>query len=303
MPQKHQNTKMKRLIALTCLKGFLSITLIALLFIGCASKRNVSDASMKGVTFEYNMPQNETLKYKFVSNAVESAEVQKKKIDAHYKTNINFTIEAKESESELIDLLVSIDEMLQQFNIAGKEIKADLSTVIGEQFNMKLSDKGTGLDVSEATKIKYDIVPGKTRDMGTHFKTMFPELPATVINKGDHWTTVDTIEEDLGEGLFRIIINSNNVLEGFETFNGKNCARITADFKGSIYSHTKEGEANIMTTGTIKGNDLWFFAFEEGLLVKMDSKGTAKTITEVNGKKNMTIPGSREFTYLTELLD
>jgi len=294
---------MKNQIVLKNVIGVCLIMLMIVMMSGCGANKAVSKSGKRGIIFEYQMPASSVLKYSYVVDAIESAEVRKKKIDVNSKMDIDFTINSSGYADKLYNLSVNIDAMTSELKYMGKEIDADMSSVIGKDFNMKLSSKGTNVDASEAAELKFDIAPGRTRDLVSSFKNLFPKLPDSRIKVGDSWKASDTIMEKTGEGSVLIVINSVNTLQGFEEINGKNCAKITADFDGTIEGSGKEGDAELTTTGTLEGNDIWYFAHDEGVFVKLNTEGTATTMTIVKGEKKMEIPGTRRFTYHIMLVD
>ncbi len=280
-----------------------SIMLTVVMIFGCAANKSVSKSAQRGIMFKYQMPVSTVLKYNFTSDAIESAEVKEKKVDVNSKMNIDFTLSSNGYTDKLYELSIIIDAMSSELQYMGKEIDADLSDVVGKGFNMRLSNKGTDVEATEAEELKYDIVPGRTRDLASSFKNIFPKLPDSRIKVGESWKATDTIQEKTGEGDVIIIIHSKNTLAGFEDINGKNCAKILSDFDGTISGSSKEGKAEITTTGTLEGNDLWYFAHEEGVFVKLNTVGTATTNSIVKGERNMEIPGTRRFTYHTMLIN
>lgn len=279
------------------------IVLIGMSISGCGANKTVAKTGERGIMFEYNMPQNEILKYHFVTTALETAQVKDKKIDVNVNSSIDFSVGLKGEADNILDLLVKIDGMTQKLAYMGKEINADLSSVIGREFGMTMSGKGNVVDASEAEELKYDIVPGRTRDLSSSFKNIFPKLPAESIKVGESWKASDTITEKTLDGEVHIIINSVNTLGGFKMVKGRNCAKITSDFSGFIQGKSKEKDVDLFTSGTLEGNDEWYFDYKDGVIVMLSTEGTATTKTLVKGKEEMEIPGTRSYSYLTELVD
>jgi len=66
-----------------------------------------------------------------------------------------------------------------------------------------------------------------------------------------------------------------------------------------------EGEqmgANLTFSGEVKGTDTWYFAYKEGLFVKMTSSGSTEGTVNVSGIQSMTIPMTVEIKNKTRLI-
>ena len=62
-----------------------------------------------------------------------------------------------------------------------------------------------------------------------------------------------------------------------------------------------EQGAELITTGEITGKDTWYFAYKEGIFVKIVTEGTAISTTTIPAQ-NMEIPATRKYTMETELV-
>ena len=106
---------------------------------------------------------------------------------------------------------------------------------------------------------------------------------------GDSWPSSYVIEEKSGSTSMRMEFQSLNTLEGWETVDGMECARITAKVTGTISGTGKQQGMDTSTDGTSKGKDVWYFAVKEGIFVKAMSESTTDMSVDV-AAAGMTIP-------------
>ena len=94
-----------------------------------------------------------------------------------------------------------------------------------------------------------------------------------VKDRRDISTQTLSFEIDIKEGdsETHIAIESVNTLEGIETVNGLRCAKIRSESTGTVDGKGKQEGIDLVTKAGIKGTDIWYFAFEEGIFVKVTS--------------------------------
>ena len=71
--------------------------------------------------------------------------------------------------------------------------------------------------------------------------------------------------------------------------------KINVVFDGILEGTAEQEGMQLITSGTIAGTGIWYFAYKEGLLIAQESAGTGITNTEVKGPQEMTLPATREF--------
>ncbi|MCU0646243.1 MAG: hypothetical protein MUC94_18550 [bacterium] len=103
----------------------------------------------------------------------------------------------------------------------------------------------------------------------SNFLTIFPDLPGKPVKIADSWTTNDTINVKEGGTEMRMTFVSVNTLQGFETVDGHECAKVTA---------------------------------KEGVFVKSISDGLSEGTVAVTGAQKMTIPMTMATKFETNLV-
>jgi hypothetical protein len=181
-------------------------------------------------------------------------------------------------------------------------MEADMSNVVGKNFELVLSEKGKELDYSDAETLTYDLGGQKELNVSSSFQTAFPNLPDVPVRVGDSWSSIDTLTEKSDAGYLNIITQLESRLESLESCMGYDCIKVVTSYSGILEGNSAAQGVNLITTGTIEGTDTWYFAYKEGLFLKMDSKGLSSTTTKATGGQDLVIPGTRDFAIVTELV-
>jgi hypothetical protein len=252
----------------------------------------VTGAPEKPVVLEYKMPAGRALTYLSTSEDAQVMEIQGQPMNTESKGTSTFTFKAKGLKDKNLLLGVTVDDANATVtNSAQGDISPKMDSVKGKSFDMVLSPLGSEVDVSGAEAITYDEA-GETRNLASGFKAFFPDLAGKPVKTGDTWPSNSGIEEKSSSMDIHIDNQYVNTLEGFETVDGMNCARISAQVTGTITGTGKQGGADLTFSGTIKGKDVWYFAVKEGIFVKTTSESTTEMSVDV-AAANMTIPVTR----------
>jgi len=113
------------------------------------------------------------------------------------------------------------------------------------------------LTLPGAEAVTYDL-GGETRNLASGFKTFFPDLPGKPVKIGDTWPSSSSVVEKTTSMNISIDLQNVNTLEGFETVDGMECARISSQVTGIIkgtgnqmgMDMTFSGPAKAKTSGT-----------------------------------------------------
>ena len=216
-------------------------------------------------------------------------EAQGQAVDSQVSVASAMTFRAKGPKGR--DLLVgaTIDDMRMTVstNMTG-DMSPDMSEAKGKSFDMVLSPLGAEVDVAGAEAVTYSVAT-ETSNIAYQFKAFFPDLPGKPVKVGDTWPSSDSV--DMGSTSMAMRVDSRYVhtLEGFETVDGLECARISAQSTGTVTGSGNQGGMDLTMSGTSKGKVVWYFAVKEGLFVKAVDEGTAEVTVDVSAA-GMSIP-------------
>jgi hypothetical protein len=257
---------------------------------GCAVKTvPIWGNPQTGLILQYRLSEGQVLRYQTSGEQVESTEVMGQKIEVDSTVTGTYSFKSEGRKEGHHQLRVTIDNMSINIKAPQREISPDMSPVIGKSFPMPLSSLGEELDVSGAESIQFETPTGK-RNLASRFQTFFPNPAGRPVRVGDTWTTKDAIVEKGETGRVTINFKNDHTLEGFETVEGMECARIKAKVSGDLEGDGTQGGATYTVKGGYEGTDTWYFAYKEGILVKLVSDGAVDAMVDVTSPQSLTVP-------------
>jgi len=243
--------------------------------------RAIPAAAPASVVLEYKMPAGRALTYQLRSEDTRVMDIQGQSMDTQTTGTSTFTFKAKGLKDKNFLLGVTIDDIAMTVTSSAQgDQSPDMSGVKGKSFDMVLSPLGSEVDVSGAEAVTFDVA-GETLNISSGFKIFFPDLPGKPVKVGDTWPSSGGTEEKSNSMDIRIDLQNVNTLEGFETVDGMECARISSQVTGTITGTGNQGGADLTFSGTSKGKDVWYFAVKEGIYVKMTSESTTQMSVDV----------------------
>ncbi len=279
------------------------VLLILVFITGCAGKSKTLDTVMEYLDLRYKMPEGQTLKYRTKDNFTQSMEIMGQNMLTEINKDYVYSVKSKGQKENNFQLEFTIESISMNVSSSMGNLTPDLSEVAGKSFEMTLSSLGKELEFKGLDKIKYTLGPEGERGISSDFQSVFPSLAGTYIAIGDSWTTIDTINVNEGGMDMQIVITGENTLDGFEQMNEHDCARIEVDYTGVYTSKGMQQGMEFTTTGNMKGKETWYFDYNNGIFVKMISKGNGTGTVVGSGPQEMTIPLMQEVEIETMLVE
>ena len=276
--------------------AFVPVILAIALLAGCAAKTtNLWGDPKTGLILQYRMPENQVLKYQGSGGMTMDMEVMGQAMEIGVDETLAFTVRSKGQKEENFQLQVTVDSMSMKITTPQGDLVPDLSPVEGKSFDMTFSPIGEEKDVSAAESIQYEVEPGTLYNMASKFQAVFPDFAGRPVKIGETWTTKAVIKEGTNRSETSINLDILNTLEGFETMDGMECVRIKAEFTGTVEGTSEpEPGVELVSEGEVKGTDIWYFAYKEGIFVKTVSNGTGDIIATAS-VQGISIPMKREY--------
>jgi len=272
---------------------------------GCAAKTGAcawGDLDT-GLILEYRMSSGDVTSYTFTSSSIQTMEIQGQSVPVESIETLSFSVEPKGMKDDDLALGITIDGLTVVVSSPRGDLEADTDSVVGESFDMTLSKQGAEGGLPDPDALQYTIGPEGPKSVITGFGVMFPDLPEGPITIGDTWPVTLEIVEESDQGNVIVTIHAVNTLEGFETIDGLECAKIAAVLTGTIEGGGIQQGAEWKMLSDMDGAGMWYFAYKEGILVRDVTEGTADgniVVDSPNGE--MTIPVTREYSMVTELV-
>lgn len=242
------------------------------------------------VTLAYQFPEGKALAYRQASTESQYLDIMGQSMTTQTQSNLEFSAKQSASKDGQFTLGVTISAF--KINVQGPqgEMAADTSSITGKNFDMVVSRLGKEMDTSGASAIKYDFGSGDSRDLSAHFQSFFPDLPDRPVKTGDTWPSEETVTQKVGSGEIRITSKNVHTLDGFETVDGFDCARIKTTATGTLTGNFVQGGIGLSLNCKIEGTETWYFAIKEGMFIKSDSKGSLGGTLALGDPVNSDVP-------------
>jgi hypothetical protein len=252
------------------------------------------------VTLAYQFPEGNALSYRAASSEKQYMQVNGQDLTTNTESSLEFTAKPKSSKDGVLGITVTVDAMKIRTQGPQGDVSPALDHVPGKSFDMSLTRLGKESDTAGAAAITYDLGTSR-RDLSSQFQAFFPDLSDRSIKQGDTWPSQDSVTQKTSEGDLFVNMNHVNTLDGFETIDGIECARIKTESKGTLKGNLEQNGASLAIDGTTTAATTWYFAVKQGFLVKSDTKsGFSGSVTVAQA--NMTIPVTSESTEEVRLV-
>jgi hypothetical protein len=293
-----------RVLRTVLLAAVATIAILALA--GCAGRTCPSGSpatKASGHVLEYKMSKGDPMSYRFINSSVQTMEIRGQSIPVESTETLSFTVTPAGMKGGDNAIGITIDDLEVEASTIDGAIEADTEHIAGKSFDMTLSKTGVEGGLPESDELDYSIGPEGPKSVLTGFEAMFADLPDGPIEIGDTWPAVIEMNESTDSNDVKITINAVNTLEGFETFMGMECAKISAVLTGVLEGSGTEQGAQWTMTSDIDGAGVWYFAHKKGILVSDVTDGTATGAIVIDGPEGqMSIPVFREYEMVTELV-
>jgi len=267
---------------------------------GCGTQKNLQGDLATGLNVNYKLPKGTPLKYEQTSRHDQTFTVREQEMEMLILEYMAFSATASKPVDDNIPLQVIVDSMDMHITHFKGEIDPDLSTIIGQEFDMTLSSSGKEKNLENAREISYVITEGEESNLGARFTAIFPDLPKRAVKIGDSWISYDTLQEKNDSRDFTMTFETTNTFQGMETIEGYECMKISTTMTGKINSINETPEVKVVTEMDIIGEGTWYFAYQEGIFIKETS--TATSTGELVAPED-SIPITRVVTYETKLIN
>lgn len=267
-----------------------------------AQQGNVGGGPDATVTLTYQFPEGKTLSYRVTSNSTQNIDIMGQTITTGSLSTLEFSAKAKGLKDGQYTLGVTIDALKVTAQTPQGEMSPDTSAVLGKSFDMILSRLGKEIDTSGASSLQYTVPSGGRQDLADDFQSFFPDPPDRPVKTGDTWPSEDTVTQKPEGGEIHLVVKHVHTLDGFETVDGFECARIKTTIKGTMTGNMQQGGVGLSIEGRIDGTETWYFATKEGIFVKSDMKASVEASITAGDPMNTTFPMTGEERAETRLL-
>lgn len=284
------NSKHKRHIWL-----ILAPLVIGLFFLsGCTSKTvNIWGDPDTGLILKYRFPEGQSLAYESSTELVQTLDVMGQIQEVEGKSSNTVSYESIGKKENNLQLKVTLQAMDAYYASTQGELSPDTSQAVGKSFEMILTPAGKELELLGIEELKIDMGPDGIRDLSSDFQDSFPDLAQNPVKIGDSWTSTVPVTQTRSSGDTTLNFVNTYTLEGFETVEGYECVRIEVKTQGTYEGTIEQQGMELLSEGELAGSGTLYFAYKEGIFVKMTSDGTSDGMIIVSSQ-GLEIPQTQE---------
>jgi hypothetical protein len=276
-------------------RSLLSLIAVFTLISVTTFSQNNPSASQPG-KLVYNYPVNTPVKYKSTTKVVQDMDINGQSMQTNVISYVGLTMKSMGTAGSNFKISVTVDTMAQTVDSPAGFNGGAIPAIAGKSYNVVISPDGKIIDNSEAKNVTYSIVSGGTGDAVQITDNFFPVLPAGNLKPGYTWTAEDSTNSSTSTMNTLGTVKSENTFEGFELYNGVNCAKITTVLTGTRVMKTQAQGMDIKITGPYTGTMTVYFAPSAGYFIRQDVE------TKLTGTIDITAPDAMSFPLVMEII-
>ena len=252
----------------------LKILALVLAVAGIAGADAAKPAPQGAMALAYKLAPGAKLVYKTSGTQTQDLDMMGQTMSTVSGTSMDLTINGKAPKDGNLVLGVTIDGMTLSVQSPQGDVTPDLGGILGKSFDLVLSPLGKEIDVSGAAAFQVDMGQAGRRDLTSNFQAFFPDLPDHAVKIGDKWPSEDAIVQKSDQGDIHVNFKNDNTLDGFETIDGRECARIKVAIKGTLSGALNQAGTAVVLDAKLDGTETWYFDAKAGVYVKSEMRAT-----------------------------
>ncbi len=252
------------------------------------------------VTLQYKYPAGKAVSYLTNSTMVQIMDIQGQIMQSDVKSAFGCTVISAGSADNNLKLEVMVDTIGQTTVSPMGSAGGAVQGIKGKLCVLVIAPDGKVIDLADAAAFTYNIEGSGETNLSQTLGDYFPRLPANPVNPGDTWNLTDSVVTASASLTMKTIDTSVNKMEGSETVNGIECAKISSQHTGTMTMTVQNQGMDIFIRGPYTGTSEYLFAVNEGYLVKLTSSTKLKGNLEISSM-GMEMPIGIEMNAVTEM--
>ncbi|HBC77641.1 MAG TPA: hypothetical protein DCZ51_03370 [Bacteroidales bacterium] len=280
------------------IKSFISAGTILVFsgFCSCIIAQNIGGA----VKLSYKYPTDKAVKYLNSSTMVQVMDVQGQTMQTDVTSAFGCSVKSAGSADSNLKLEFTVDTIGQTSNSPMGGSGGAVQGVKGKSCILVLTPEGKITDMSGPASLTYSIDGSGETNLSQTVGDFFPRLPENPVKTGDTWNLTDSVLTTSTSMTMKTLDMSVNKLEGFETVNGIECAKVSIQHTGTMTMNVQNQGMDIFIKGPYTGTSEYLIAVKEGYLVKLTSATKLKGNLEITSM-GMEMPIGIEMKGITEM--
>lgn len=247
------------------------------------------------INLAYKYPAEKAIKYLNKTVMAQIMDIQGQTMQTDVTSSFGCSIKSAGSQVPDQKIVVTIDTIGQTTNTPMGGSGGSVQGVKGKSCTITIAPTGKPVDLSEAAGLTYSMEGSGENNLTQTLGDFFPLLPQNPVKPGDTWNLTDSVLTKSPAMTMKTIDISVNKLEGFETVNGIECAKISAQHSGTMTMSVQNQGMNIFIKGPYTGTSECLFAIKEGYFVRYT------TATKLTGNIDITTPESMSFPLVIDM--
>ncbi len=242
------------------------------------------------VKLSYNYPVDKAIKYLNNSVMTQIMDMQGQSMQVDVASAFGCSVRTAGKQDNNFKIEIRIDTLGQTTNSPMGSSGGSIQDIKGNSCNVVISPEGKMIDMSETANLVYTTEGSGQSNMAQNISDFFPVLPAKAIAVGDTWNSIDSGTIKSPSMTMKTIDNIVSKLEGFETVNGIDCARISGVHSGTIAMNVQNQGMDIFIKGPFTGTSEFLFAINEGYFIRLSSATKVTGNLEISTPETMSMP-------------
>jgi hypothetical protein len=223
------------------------------------------------VNLKYNYPAAKAISYLNKSTMAQIMDIQGQTMQTDVTSAFGCSVKSSGNQDNNLKLEIFIDTLGQTTNSPMGYSSGEMVGVRGKTCNIIISPDGKVVDISEAASLVFTVEGSGESNLSQNMSDLFPLLPSKPVAAGEIWNITDSVSTKSSTMSMKVVDNTINKLEGFETVDGIECAKISTQHSGTWMMDIQSQGMEISIKGPFTGTSECLFAVKEGYFVKNTS--------------------------------
>jgi len=252
------------------------------------------------VKLAYKYPADKAIRYLTNSTMVQIMDVQGQTMQTDVTSAFGCSVKSAGNADNNLKLEFTVDTIGQTSNSPMGNSGGGVQGIKGKSCILVITPDGKVADMSGPAGLNYGIDGSGETNLSQTLGDFFPRLPENPVKTGDSWNLTDSVLTASPSMTMKTVDNSVNKVEGFETVNGIECAKISIQHTGTMTMTVQNQGMDIFIKGPYTGTSEYLIAVKEGFLVKLTSATKLKGNLEISSM-GMEMPIGIEMKGITEM--
>jgi len=241
------------------------------------------------VSLVYNYPADKAIRYLTNSTMAQIMDIQGQTMQTDVNSALGCSVRSVGKQESNLKLEILIDTLGQTTNSPMGYAGGAIQEVKGKTFNIVVTPEGKTVDISEAASLTFNVEGSGESNFAQNISKFFPVLPSKPVTVGEVWNLIDSITTKSTTITSKTVDSTVNKLEGIETVNGMECAKISTTHSGKMNMSIQAQGMDIYLAGPFTGTSECLFAIKEGYFIKQTSSTKMTGNLEI-ASQGMTLP-------------